>query len=74
LRAFEPDLLLKRHLVILNKIDLLPLYFPVTKIIADFNKRGWPCLALSALTGESVSILKDLLWSEIEALSHAAAD
>jgi len=74
LRAFEPDLLLKRHLVILNKIDLLPQDFPLAKIIVDFNKRGWHCLALSALTGESVSILKDLLWSEIEALSHAAAD
>ena len=73
LRAFEPDLLFKKHLVVLNKIDLLADDFPLPEVIAVFSRRGWRCLPLSAHTGESVPQLKELLWSEIEALSHAAA-
>jgi GTPase len=65
LRAFEPDLLLKKHLVILSKIDLLPQDYPLTEVVAEFSRRGWPCLAVSAQTGEAVPLLKDLLWSEI---------
>lgn len=74
LRAFEPDLLLKRHFVILNKIDLLPQDFPLAKVVADFNERGWRSLPISAWTGESVSLLKELLWSELKAVSHAATE
>ena len=65
LRAFEPDLLRKKHIVILNKIDLLPQDFPLTEVVEKFSRRGWPCLPVSAQTGESVPLLKDLLWSEI---------
>jgi GTP-binding protein len=71
LQAFEPDLLLKKHLVILNKIDLLPRDFPLAQVIAAFTRRGWRCLPLSAHTGESVPLLKEFLWSEIEVFSHA---
>jgi GTPase len=74
LRAFEPDLLLKKHVVVLNKIDLVPQDFPLAEVIAQVNRRGWRCLPLSAQTGESVSLLKELLWSEINSLSHAAAE
>jgi GTP-binding protein len=74
LRAFEPDLLLKKHLVIFNKIDLLPHDFPLAKVVAACSRRGWRCLPLSAQTGESVSLLKELLWSELKAFSHAAAE
>jgi GTPase len=74
LRAFEPDLLLKKHLVVLNKIDLLPEDFPLAEVMTAYTQRGWRCLPLSAHTGESVPVLKELLWSEIEALSHAAAE
>ena len=64
LRAFEPDLLQKKHIVVLNKIDLLPQDFPLTEVVKNFSGRGWRCLPLSAQTGESVPLLKDLLWSE----------
>lgn len=73
LRAFEPDLLLKQHLVVLNKIDLLEKDFPLAEVMTAYNGRSWHCLALSAQTGESVPLLKELLWSEIESLPHAAA-
>ena len=65
LRAFEPDLLLKKHIVVLNKIDLLPQDFPLTEVVENFSRRGWRCLPVSAQTGESLPLLKDLLWSEI---------
>ncbi len=74
LQAFEPDLLLKKHLVVLNKIDLLPQDFPLAEVIAAFTRRGWRCLPLSAHTGESVPLLKEFLWSEIETFSHAATE
>ena len=74
LRAFEPDLLLKKHLVILNKIDLLSQDFPLSLVVAAFTRRGWRCQPLSAASGESVPLLKELLWSDIETFFHAAAD
>jgi GTP-binding protein len=73
LQAFEPNLLLKKHLVVLNKIDLLPQEFPLAEVVAAFTRRGWRCLPISAHTGESVYLLKEILWSEIETFSHAAA-
>jgi GTP-binding protein len=73
LRAFEPNLLLKKHLVVLNKIDLLPQDFPLTEVVAAFTGRGWLCLPLSAHSGEAVPHLKEMLWSTIEEISHAAA-
>ena len=73
LRAFEPDLLLKKLIVVLNKIDLLPQDFPLAEVVAALNRRGWQCLSLSAHTGESIPLLKEILWSEIETFSHATA-
>lgn len=73
LRAFEPNLLLKKHIVVLNKIDLLPPDFPLAEVVAACRRRGWPCLPLSAHTGESVPLLKELLWSESGLFSHAVA-
>jgi GTPase len=73
LQAFDPDLLLKKHVVVLNKIDLLPPDFPLAQVVAAFTRRGWPCLPVSASTGEAVTQLKELLWSELETFSHAAA-
>jgi GTPase len=72
LRAFEPDLLLKKHLVVLNKIDLLPQDFPVAEVIAACAQRGWRCLPISAETGEAIPRLKEMLWSELETYSHAS--
>jgi GTPase len=71
LRAFEPNLLLKKHLVVLNKIDLLPRDFPLARVVAAFTRHGWRCLTLSAHTGESIPLLKEILWSELETLAHA---
>jgi GTPase len=71
LQAFEPDLLLKKHLVALNKIDLLPPDFPLTQVVAAFSFRGWRCLPISAHRGHGIGELKELLWSELESLSHA---
>jgi GTP-binding protein len=70
LRAFEPELLLKKHIVVLNKIDLLPQDFPLAEAVAACSRRGWRCLPLSAHTGESIGLLKEMLWSEIETGSH----
>lgn len=65
LQAFESDLLHKKHLVVLNKIDLLPQDFPLAEVVEHLSRRGWSCLAISAQTGEAVPLLKELLWSEM---------
>lgn len=70
LRAYDPHLLDKRRILILNKIDLLPADFPLAPIIATFNQSGQRCLALSALTGEGLDTLKAVLWEEFAQLQH----
>jgi len=72
LTSFDPDLLRRQHLVALNKIDLLPGDHPLSRLLAAFTRRGWPCQALSAHSGEGVDRLKQLLWSTLEAQEHAA--
>jgi GTP-binding protein len=71
LRLFEPGLLHRPHVVVFNKIDLLPGGFPWGRILAACEARGWPAVAVSAQTGEGLAALQDLLWNQIDALPHA---
>ncbi|HAY22992.1 Obg family GTPase CgtA [Desulfobacca acetoxidans] len=73
LGTYDPQLLLKKYLVVLNKIDLLSQDFPLPAVIAALQRCGWPCLALSALTGQGVARLKEMIWCQLETLSDVAA-
>jgi GTP-binding protein len=62
LSLFHPSLIKKDQVIVVNKIDLNP---PGSANIREtchaFNARGIECLAISALTGERVEELKQLL-------------
>lgn len=62
LRAYDPSLLSRPRLIVLNKIDLLPDDFPLPAVMAAFRQRGRRCLAVSALTGAGLDDLKAFLW------------
>ncbi|MFP3868671.1 MAG: GTPase ObgE [Desulfobacteraceae bacterium] len=66
LRSYDPHLLDKPRLLILNKIDLLPEDFPLAGLLDTFQQQGRHCLALSALTGQGLEELKAALWEEFE--------
>jgi len=70
LRAYDPHLLDKPRLLVLNKIDLLPEDFPLSTLLAAFRQQGRQCLALSALTGEGLEELKAALWQAFESDDH----
>jgi len=57
---FNEELLERRHLVVLNKIDLLEDRAPRLIELQDkLKQKGYASLAISALTGEGIEQLKD---------------
>ncbi|MDD3582158.1 MAG: GTPase ObgE [Desulfobacca sp.] len=70
LRAYDPHLLDKPRILILNKIDLLPEDFPLTAVLDTLRQQGYRGLALSALTGEGLEELKAALWQEFESRNY----
>jgi GTP-binding protein len=70
LRAYDPHLIDKPRLVVLNKVDLLPAEFPLIEILAAIKLSGRRCLAISALTGLGVEELRIILREELEKISH----
>jgi GTP-binding protein len=61
LRAFNENLLKRRKLVVLNKIDLVSDTKQVEKIRAVFDEKGISILAISALAGSGIDELKQYL-------------
>lgn len=54
----------RRQIVLLNKIDLKPFRKEcLDELVNDFIKRGYDCMAISALTGDGIKNLKELLKS-----------
>lgn len=70
LRAYDPCLVDKPRLVILNKVDLLPAEFPLSEVLAAISRSGRRCLAISALTGLGMEKLQIILREELEKISH----
>lgn len=62
LKLSHPSLIKKDQMVLINKIDLSPNNNKsIGEICRSFNDLGYECLAISALTGEGVEELKQLL-------------
>ena len=59
--AADPTLLHKPRLIALNKADLLPADFPRESVLEAFDQAGRPALFISALSGEGLEVLRDLL-------------
>jgi GTPase len=62
LNRYNPGITKKEQMVLINKIDLLPNgEKDVKKIKSAFTKAGFESLAISAMTGEGLDELKDIL-------------
>ncbi len=62
LNQFHPSLREKEQVVVINKIDLKPLNKKGTeRICRPFHDLGYECLAISALTGQGLEELRQLL-------------
>ncbi|MBW2004122.1 MAG: GTPase ObgE [Deltaproteobacteria bacterium] len=62
LKLSHPSLMKKNQVIVLNKIDLKPINGKgMKKICHSFNDLGYKCLAISALAGEGLEELKQLL-------------
>ena len=66
LGQYEPDILLKKHLVVFNKNDLVAPDLPWELLIHACRQRGWHAVSISAQTGAGLAELKELLWSLLE--------
>lgn len=66
IQDFNPRILEKPSLVVVNKIDLLPVRKEFLKTAADFREQGFVPLGISALTGEGLEELLSLIFQKVE--------
>jgi len=71
LGSYSPDLLERRELVVLSKIDLVQDPSDLDDVDAELSRRGLHVLRLSSATGSGVD---DLLKAMVQALDQAVAD
>ena len=74
LGRYQQELLDRRRLVVLNKIDLLAEEAgQLEAVLAEFAAAGITVLPISALTGEGIAELKELIADGLEAATEAEA-
>jgi GTP-binding protein len=66
LGAYSPDLLKRRELVVLSKIDLVPNPGDLDSIEAELCGRGLPVLRISAIGGAGISALLDAMLQSLD--------
>lgn len=71
LRQYEPSLLEKVHLVVVNKLDLSQVRERRAKLEKEFSACGISPLFISAMTGQGVSELMAKVAEELEALKRS---
>ena len=69
-REFNPELADKSRVLAITKCDLLD--DELREALREELPEGIPTLFISAVTGEGISELKDILWREINSEEHAA--
>ena len=62
MQAFDPELLSRPSIVVLNKADLLTPKFPQELIMRAYQAKGKQVMLLSALTGEGLPALREELF------------
>ncbi len=69
MRAFDPELLTRPRLIVLNKIDLLPSAYPLEQVAAAYRQTGRRVLAVSAKTGLGLDDVRQALLETAPRLS-----
>jgi GTPase len=69
MKAYRESLLMKRRIVVLNKIDLVPSAV-VRRVAGTLSRKGETVLALSALTGDGLEALRKVLDEKESGFSH----
>ena len=70
LKLYSPSLASKPQIVVGNKIDALRDKGLLKELEKAFSERGYKFTAISALTGEGLEELKELLWKELRFVSE----
>ncbi len=73
LRLYSEELAEKPQIVVANKIDLLPDRSILSELRSFFEGKGYEFHAVSALTGEGIGELKEMLWRKFEEVRDAPA-
>ncbi|GAB6066348.1 GTPase ObgE [Aquifex pyrophilus] len=73
LYLYSPELAKKPQIVVANKIDALSDKELLKELKKAFEERGYEFYAVSALTGEGLSELKEALWRKYEEISKGQA-
>jgi GTP-binding protein len=66
LRNFKEELLQRRQILLLNKTDLIDDPEQLSRLNKIFMKKGFKVLNISALTGEGIEDLKEMLLLSVE--------
>lgn len=70
MRAFDPALPLRPHVIVFNKLDLVPPDWPLAEVLRQCRGRHRTCVAVSALTGKGLGDLTAALRAACETLHH----
>ena len=73
LKLYSPALASKPQIVVGNKIDALSDKSLLRELERTFSERGFKFTAISALTGQGLEELKELLWKELRLVSEDEA-
>lgn len=65
MQAFDPGLLSRPRLIVLNKLDLLPAGYPLEQVAAAYRQTGRRVLVVSAHTGAGLPKLRQALVEEM---------
>ena len=68
LRNFNPDMLDKHRVLAVTKSDLL--YEELISMLKETLPDDLPCVFISAVTGQGLNELKDILWKELNSESN----
>ncbi len=73
LKLYSPDLAKKPQIVVGNKIDALSDRTYLEHLEKKFRDMGYEFYSVSALTGEGLEDLKEVLWRKLEEIRYAEA-
>jgi GTPase len=74
MRAFDPALLTRPRLLVLNKLDLLPPEYPLEQVRTAYAATGWPVFPVSVQTGAGLVDLRQAIWHYFSPDDHESPE